>query len=105
MIETKSFIPKNICDNEKYIHTTQYVTITTPQKVLEKYLNLSTDTGRGTFLVSPSWIGLTPTNPGVLKNSVCYESWLQGSAELVEENTDVPCFMKQSKMPFWEMLG
>ena len=47
MIETKSFIPKNI--NEKYIPTTQYVTITPPQKILEKYLNLSTDTGRGTF--------------------------------------------------------
>ena len=49
MIETKSFIPKNIWDNEKYIPTTQYVRITPPQKVREKYLNLSTDTGRGTF--------------------------------------------------------
>ena len=31
--ETKSFIPKNICDNKKYIATTKYVTITPPQKV------------------------------------------------------------------------
>ena len=31
--ETKSFIPKNICDNKKYIATTKHVTITSPQKV------------------------------------------------------------------------
>ena len=38
------------------------------------------------------------------KDSVSYESWLPGSAELVEEDTDVPCFMKLSKSYFWEML-
>ena len=32
-IETKSLIPNNICDNEKYMLTTKYVTITPPQKV------------------------------------------------------------------------
>ena len=31
--ETKSFIPKNISDNKKYIATTKYVTITPPKKV------------------------------------------------------------------------
>ena len=36
-IETKSFIPKNTCDNEKYIPTTKYVTIAPPQKVQEKH--------------------------------------------------------------------
>ena len=34
------------------------------------------------------------------KYSVSYESWLLGSAELVEEDTDVPCFMKLSKISF-----
>ena len=29
-IETKSFILKNICDSEKYIPTTKYVTIIPP---------------------------------------------------------------------------
>ena len=37
-IETKSFIPKNICDNEKYIPTTKYVTITPlPKMSKNKY--------------------------------------------------------------------
>ena len=36
-IETKSFIPKNICDNVKYRPTTKYVTIIPPQNVQEKY--------------------------------------------------------------------
>ena len=36
-IETKSFIPKNTCDNEKYIPTTKYVTTAPPQKVQEKH--------------------------------------------------------------------
>ena len=36
-IQTKNFIRKNICDNEKYIPTTKYVSITPPQKVQEKY--------------------------------------------------------------------
>ena len=36
-IETKSFIPKNTCDNEKYIPTTKYLTTDPPQKVQEKY--------------------------------------------------------------------
>ena len=39
-IETKSFIPKNICDNEKYIPTTKYVTITPLQNV-QKQIFLS----------------------------------------------------------------
>ena len=29
-IETKSFIPMNTCDNEKYIPTTKYVTTAPP---------------------------------------------------------------------------
>ena len=32
-IKTKSFNPKNICDNEKYIPTTKYVAITPLQNV------------------------------------------------------------------------
>ena len=36
-IQTKNFIRNNICDNEKYIPTTKYVSITPPQKVQEKY--------------------------------------------------------------------
>ena len=36
-IETKSFIPRNICDNVKYIPTAKYVTMTPPQRVQEKY--------------------------------------------------------------------
>ena len=41
---------------------------------------------------------------GVLKDSVSYELSLSGSAELMEEDTEVPCFMKMSKISFWEML-
>ena len=36
-IQTKSFIPTNVCDSEKYIPTTKYVTMTQPQKIQEKY--------------------------------------------------------------------
>ena len=32
-----SFIPKNVCENEKYIPTTKNVTITPAQKVKEKH--------------------------------------------------------------------
>ena len=39
-IETKSFIPKNICANEKYIPTTKYVTIT-PLQDVQKQIFLS----------------------------------------------------------------
>ena len=35
-IQTKSFIPKIICDNEKHLPSTKYVTITLPQKLCEK---------------------------------------------------------------------
>ena len=48
---------------------------------------------------------LLPRKLGVLKDSVSYELWVPKSAELVEEYTDVPCFVELSKMPFWEMLG
>ena len=50
---------------------------------------------------SKSWYeALTPKKLGVIKHSVSYELWLPGSAELVEEHIDIPCFMKLSKMPF-----
>ena len=55
---------------------------------------------------SKSWYEtLTPRKLDVLKDSVSYELWLPGSAELVEEHADVPYFMKLSKMPFWETLS
>ena len=34
--QKKIFIPKNICDNEKYVPATKYATITPLQKVQEK---------------------------------------------------------------------
>ena len=40
ILNKKSFIPKNICDNEKYIPTTKYVTITPLQNV-QKQIFLS----------------------------------------------------------------
>ena len=52
---------------------------------------------------SKSWYeALTPRKLGVLNNSVSYELWLSGSAELVEEHTEVPCFMKTVKNTFLE---
>ena len=48
---------------------------------------------------------LTPRKLGELKDSVSYELRFPGSEELVEEYTDVPYFMKLSKMPFWETLS
>ena len=42
----------------------------------------------------------TLRNVGVLKDSFSFELWLPGSAELVEESTDIPCFMKLFKMYF-----
>ena len=48
---------------------------------------------------------LPPMKLDVLKDSVSYELWLPVLTELVGEHTDVPCVMKLSKMPFWEMLS
>ena len=53
-----------------------------------------------------SWYeALTHRKLGVVKDSVSYELQLPGSAELVKEHTDFPCFMKLSEMSFWEMLS
>ena len=50
---------------------------------------------------SKSWYeALTPRKFDVLKDSVSYELWLSGSGELVEEHTDVPCFMDCQKCFF-----